>query len=80
MTDKNATSSKRKEAPSHSINKNIKKNRTEQENDQEHDQLILIEIEERKMALEERAIANRKAQAEIEKLEIENQLMKKQLI
>ena len=69
MTDKNATSSKWKEASSHSINKNIKKNC------QENDQLILIEIEE---WLEECAIANQKAQAKIEKLEIENQLMKKQ--
>ena len=88
MTDlsTNASTSKvlkRKEVPSESRSlKNIKKNRAEQENDpavNERSQLIQIEIEERKMTLQERATANRKAQAEVEKLELENLMMKKRL-
>ena len=42
-------------------------------------QLILIEIEERKMKLQERATADRKVRAKIEKMELENMIMKKQL-
>ena len=42
-------------------------------------QLILIEIEEQKMKLQERATADQKARAEIEKMELENIIMKKQL-
>lgn len=83
----NASSSKitkRKEALSDSKNlKDTKKRRVEQENDppvdDEKRQLMQIEIEERKMALQERATANRKIQAEIEKLELENKMLKKRL-
>jgi FtsZ-binding cell division protein ZapB len=47
--------------------------------DDERCQLMQIEIEERKMALQERTTANRKAEAEIEKLELENKMLKKRL-
>ena len=63
--------------------KDTKKRRVEQENnppvDDERCQLMQIEIEERKMALQERTTANRKAEAEIEKLELENKMLKKRL-
>ena len=86
--ENNASSSKnkRKEVPSDLNNqKHTKRNHGEQENDPmefENDskpQLILIEIEERKMVLQERATADRKARAEIEKMELKNMIMKKQL-
>jgi hypothetical protein len=80
-------SSKRKEVSSNSNNsKNMKRNRVnKQENDdpafeiEEKHQLMLIEIEKRKMSLQERVTANRKAQAEIEKVELENILTRKRL-
>jgi len=81
-----SSKNKRKEAPSDLNNqKHTKRNHGEPENDPmvfENDsrsQLILIEIEERKMVLQERATADRKARAEIEKMELENMIMKKQL-
>ena len=87
--DDNAGSSKiskRKEVPSNLNNSKLKKNRVDQENNsvesfesKEKRQLLLIEIEEQKMILKERATADRKVQAEIEKMELENIIMKKQL-
>ena len=81
-----SSKNKRKETPSDLNNqKHTKRNHIEQENDPmvfENDpknQLILIEIEERKMKLQERATADRKVRAEIEKMELENMIMKKQL-
>lgn len=46
---------------------------------EERHQLMLIEIEERKMSLQERVTADRKAQMEIEKIELENMMMRKKL-
>ena len=84
--NENNASSSRKEAPSDLNNqKHTKRNHAEQENDPmvfENDpksQLILIEIEEQRMILQERATADQKARAEIEKMELENMIMKKQL-
>ena len=87
--DDNAGSSKnskRKEVPSNLNNSKLKKNCVDQENNpvesfesEEKRQLLLIEIEERKMILKERATADRKVQAEIEKMELENITMRKRL-
>ena len=41
--------------------------------------MLNIEIEERKMQLIERQTANRKLQAEVEKLELENARLRKEL-
>src|SRR5579859_3546611 len=80
---------KRKEVPTTDSNnqKKTRKNQAEQENDSavisdENDpkhQLVLIEIEERRMALQERSTANRKVLAEVEKMELENKIIRKQL-
>jgi hypothetical protein len=86
----NASSSKnlkRKEMPNSSNSKNTKKNRLdEQENNplvaieiEEKRQLMQIEIEERKMLLKKRITTDRKAQAEAEKVELENMIMKRKL-
>ena len=54
-------------------------NINESDNEQENNLHLEIDIEERKMKLAERQLAYHRAQAEIEKLELENIKLRKEL-
>ncbi|CAG8535198.1 9553_t:CDS:2 [Funneliformis mosseae] len=54
-------------------------NINESDNEQENNLCLDIDIEERKMKLAERQLAYHKPQAEIEKLELENIKLRKEL-
>ncbi|CAB5357448.1 unnamed protein product [Rhizophagus irregularis] len=59
--------------------KQTNKTKIDIDSSNEEQEIIKLEIEERKMKLAERRTADRKAQAEIEKLELENLKLRKEL-